>query len=694
MKHDVRSLVGYMLLWSLVQWSCQTATQPTAEIVPTPVVIVVRDQGGQPINGARVQWIITRKGATEDAINAAFARALGPQEAYTGASGSPGYASFMIDVPIADEQALILIKTTPPPDPAYRGNQKNGDFRIDTIVPCGQLFLELTLVRQMSVVCNQPVPCSDMLLELAPGQTKTVVQGDFMQSDASVIVQQLGGLPQVVGGVTITSGVRVGGQLRTLPTPVPQGQPYSIEITGIASATASALDTTLSVTLTISDQSGNLCWECTFLLRIRVRPQQLCDCPQQKQLDTTISACVNSTTLATIRIGAPFNQNQQCNLRIQVQPNQTEDPAELSIVQLNTTQGTGIVLLPGQQLDSLVVRFSPRLVRTYRETFVLRIIRSTPQGDVLCDSIVTVRVTATSSTPVFAIDSARSTLFQFLQNRYVPDTLEACVTRTPDPTRGSGTLCIRNVSACTLDLSVALQQSAALFAIEGNPAVLRIPPNKDTCIRIVFNPNLSSVYPAGRCNPALQNFGAMVILRSATQTASVPVFGHAELDVACATKAAAVLYEFGAQDANGTRYFLVLNILPTENTLVINEQTDGRTDSVEIYVQRINTAGPPPNDANITSAVLATGSQSNVEFNIVARGLAGLPQDICVLFNQYGCSFDPTQWTQQPVVREGDLLLFRYGPYYGILWIKKLSWSNRSSQALPQVEILTCYPFP
>jgi hypothetical protein len=64
-----------------------------------------------------------------------------------------------------------------------------------------------------------------------------------------------------------------------------------------------------------------------------------------------------------------------------------------------------------------------------------------------------------------------------------------------------------------------------------------------------------------------------------------------------------------------------------------------------------------------------------------------------LLFNQYGCSFDPTQWTRQPTVREGDIVLFRFGQSYGIMWVKKLSWSNRSTQALPQVEVLTCYPF-
>jgi hypothetical protein len=693
MKREVHILVGCMLLWSLVQWSCQMPIEPTDEIVPTPVVIVVRDQGGKPINGARVQWIITRKGATEDAINAAFAKAVGPQQAYTGADGNPGYASFMIDVPVADEQALILIKTTPPPDPAYRGNQKNGDFRIDTIFPCGQLLLEVPLVRQISVSCNQPVPCSDMLLELAPGQTKTVVQGDFVQGNASVFVQQLGGIPPVVGGVTITSGVRVGGQLRTLPAPVPQGQPYSIEITGTASATASALDTTLSVTLTIRDSSNNLCWECTFLLRIHVRPQLICDCPPQNQLDTTIYACVNTTTQTTIRIGAPYNLNQQCNLRIQVQPNQTEDRAELSIVQLNSTQGTGIVLLPGQRLDSLVVRFSPRRERTYRENFVLRIIRITPQGEILCDSIVTVRVTAISSTPVFAIDSSKSTVFKNQQNGYVLDTLKDCAVLKPAPDIGIRRLCIKNVSTCTLDLNVALQQSVPLFSIVGDSNV-RIPPNQDACIVIMFDSDLASVYPQGRCNPDQRNFSATVILRSQTQTARVPVYGQADVSPTCASKATSLLYTFGAQDANGARYHLVVKINPEENALSSGEQADTKSDSADIYVESISTVGPPPSDANITSAVLAIGSLSNLQLNLVARGVYGLSPGLCELFDRYGCSFDERNWTRRLQVLEGDILLFRFRQFYGILWVKKLSWSNRSSQALPQLEIETCYPFP
>ncbi|MCX7930615.1 MAG: hypothetical protein N2663_07850 [Chlorobi bacterium] len=681
--------------WALAQWSCQSAIEPTAEIAPTSVVVVVRDQRGQPIEGARVQWIVTRRGVSQAAINAAFAAAVGPSEAYTGSGGFPGTVAFDIPVPVADEQALILLRTTPPPDPGYRGIQKNGDWRIDTIIPCGPTALQLTLLRQFPVACNQSVPCSDLDVRLAPGRTDTAAQGDFVQTDADVIIQQVIITGQVPAGVQVVPRVRVGnGAPQAPPVSVPRGQPYRIEFVVSASASASTVDTTLQATIVVVQSGGAPCWQCTFPMRIQVRPEQLCDCPQAGIRRTAIiTACIGTSRDTTIAIGL-INTNQQCNLSIVVQPNQRENINELSIVQLNNIAGQSIIIPANRRLDSIRIRFTPQQARTYRETFILRIYRQTAQGLQLCDSSIVIDVTGTSGQPSFGIDSARSTIFQFGQNGYQPDTLVNCTTRD-DPRNSRGTLCIRNTSSCLLSGNVRLQGSS-LFTIEGGaPVSLRLQPGADTCITVAFIPTTAAVYPLGRCSPAQRNFSATVIVSSSNQTATVPVYGYANLDVQCASKATAALYEFGTQDANGTRYFITINIVQsqTENTLLISEQLDGRPDSVEIYVQRIITTGPPPNDANISSAILATGSASGVEFNIVARNMLSLPQDICLLFNQYGCSFDPTQWTRQPTVREGDILLFRFGGSYGILWVKKLSWSNRSTQALPQVEVLTCYPF-
>lgn len=696
MKQRRLAAVVVLCVFLLLYWSCQSALEPTAEILPTPLVVFVHDQQGQPINGARVQWIITRRGASQAAIDAAFAQAGGSQESYTGSGGAPGFAGFTIPVPVADEQALILLKTTPPPDPAFQGNQKDGNYRLDTIVLCEPTRVDLVLIRRFPVLCSQPVPCAELRVQLAPGQTTTVAQGDFVQTDVDVTIQQVSITGQLPPGVQVSIRVRVdGGAPQSPPVNIARGHSYRIEFLVTAAASAPAIDTTLQATIVVVQQNGQPCWQCTFPIRVEVHPQLLCDCPQQGiQLLASLSACIGTVRDTTVRIGL-LNPNQQCSYRIQVQPNRRENPAELSVVALNGIVGQGITLQPGGRLDSVTIRFSPQQARTYRETFVLRVFRETTQGLQLCDSAITIDVTATSSTPSFAIDSARSTLFQSQQNRYVSDTLENCATR--DEPRGSrGTLCIRNTSGCALQAAVTLQAPAGVFTVEGGyPHNVVILPGRDTCIAVKFRPTPATVYPLGRCNPAQRDFQAQLVVQSANQTVQVPVFGYADMDVQCASKATAVLYEFGTQDANGSHYFITINILQTqqENTLLINEQLDGRTDSVEIYVLRINTSGPPPNDANITSAVLATGSASGVEFNIVARNMLSLPSDICQLFNQYGCSFDPTQWTQQPTVREGDLLLFRFGGYYGILWVKKLSWSNRSGQALPQVEVLTCYPF-
>lgn len=559
----------------------------------------------------------------------------------------------------------------------------------------------LMLIRRILLVCNQSMQCSPLKVTIAPGQSDTVAQGDFVQTDADVVVQQVTFDRAQPLGVQVIVRVRIGsGQHVPVPAAVPRGQPYRIEFTVVAAPNAATFDTTIQVTLVIKQQDGSPCWDCTFPLELHVRPQVECDCPPNgRQYAINLTACIGTVRDTTLRTDF-LNANRQCKYQLIIQPNQQVDPSELSIVALTTAQRQSIDLYAGQRLDSIRIRLSPRQSRTYRETFQIRIFRDTPQGQQLCDSMITVAVTATSASPSFEIDTARSTLFQRGPSGYQPDTLENCIQRD-DRARSIGTLCIRNTSACQLDGTFELLQTGSMFTLEGIERVpitnkrITIGPDSIVCVQVRFRPDSPSVMPFGRCGPLQRNFRTNLAVRSGTQLVSVPVYGYALPDVECASKATAVLYEFGVQDANRTRHFITINIDKTknDNVLIISEQLDGQTDSVEIYVERIITTGPPPNDANITSAVLATGSRSGVKFNIVGQNFLSLPRDICQLFDQYHCSFDPTRWTMRQTVREGDLLIFEYNGTYGILWIKKLSWSNRTVQTLPQVEVLTCYPF-
>jgi len=518
-----------------------------------------------------------------------------------------------------------------------------------------------------------------------------------VQTDGDVVVQQVTFDRPLPPGVQVIVRVRIGnGPPVPIPAAVPQGQPYRIEFTVVAAPTATTLDTLLGATIVVTAQNGSPCWDCTFPFEVHVRPLLQCDCPPSgKQYAVNLTACIGTVRDTTLRVDF-LNPNTQCSYRLVVQPNRQEDPSELSIVALNATPGQSFDLYAGQRLESIRIRFAPRAARTYREQFVIRVFRQTAQGLQLCDSMITVDVTATSDAPRFEIDSARSTLFRPGPRGYEPDTLENCTMRD-DPVRSIGTLCIRNTSGCALTMTAELQQTSGVFVLVPVPPQggTTIQPGDTACFTVRFVPTQAAVYPLGRCAPEQRNFRGTIALRSGNQSAFVPVFGYASLDVECSSKATAVLYKFGVQDSNGTRYFITINIIESDrdNRLVIGEQLDGRTDSVDIYVEQLVTVGPPPNDGNITSAVLATGAAARVEFNIVAQNMLGLPMDICELFNQYGCSFNPAQWTNRLTVREGDLLLFRKNRSYGILWVKKLSWSNRSPQALPQVEVLTCYPF-
>ncbi len=680
----------------LMSLSCQTSIEPD-DVVPEGgfrATVRVVDQGNNPIDNARVQWIISRAGSSQQQLDSAFNASAGAQSALTGSNGNPGVVSFQIPVPVAQAGVLVLFKTTPPVGSDFLGVQKNGNIRVDTLKVCGETFLTITLQRVVNVQCNGSTNCKDLSLTIEPPvRTRdTVAQGDLIQTDGPITITSVSGIPGNFSNIGIlTSVFNVNsGVSQGIPATIPQNTPYRIRFDVDASSSTASVDTVFTVTVTAS-QNGVPCWSCTFDVRLIVKRQSNCDCPT-KGMQFTMgpdTSCVNVLKMDTLKNIALANTSADCQLQLVLDHSKLTEPiSEVWVSQMNAQLGEQILLPSGSSLNSVIVNFQPQSSRNYNQNFVFTMFRVSKTGQITrCDSTLQIRFRGTGGNPLFAIDSAGSSIFVRNGSSYRSDTLKQC-TIHPDPNTGQGRLCLMNPGNCPLVVDLSIINGSSVFSID--TTVLTIPAGKSQCITVTFQPSNSDVYPAGRCTPPIRNFNGAIRASSSFGSATIPLLGFADLDVNCAGKAVLIAPKFGARDVAGINYFITLDILQ-DNTITNGEQSNGLTDSVKIFVKDIITSGPPPNDANITSAVLSTGQFQRVKFYWKAN-LKSLPSDICQLFNTYGCPTPNNALTDQPVV-EGDILIFEYKGSYGILWIKKLAWSDHTNNALPQVEGLVCYPF-
>lgn len=689
-----------LLAIAIAGLSCQTATEPTDLVVGNgfKATVLVKDQGGNPINGARVQWALVQQGASQQDIDAAFSSAAtSGRESMTGNGTGSGLVQFVIPVPVADKASLVVFKTIPPADFEFVGNQKNGNYRIDTTAVCGQTFAEFVLDRKQNTTCTAATSCKDVEITIEPRilAKKSVSEGDFVQTDGPVTISAVTGVPNNIGNISSNVNIVVpGSNNQSIPATMNQNQRFRVQFNFDATNQTRSIDTTFPVTITAL-QNGQPCWTCTFNLHLIVKIDLQCDCPAQGKTLVIPAVgqhvvCVGDKAKDTTFAVNMRNDNKDCGLLFELNHSAlTESLNDVAIAAMNDTPTERYLVSPGAVLNTITIRFQPQTAKQFRQTFRFNIFRQTTSGLVKCDSLLTIFYNGEGGLPAFVIDTANSTIFMRSGPGYISDTLRQCTARK-DPQRGTRRICISNPGSCELNVDLSLVGGDnSLFSMDSQ--YVKIPAGKSACMDIHFNPKTSDVYPNGRCTPPRLNFATTIRMQSNVGTKTAPVIGKAEPDVQCAGKATMTAFQFGAVDAAGTTYYIVLDI-QQDNTIVNGEQQDGNTDSVKIYVRTINTTGPPPNDANITSAILATGTGIPVEYNIVDNKLV-LNKDICQLFNDYGCNFNNASWTTQPTVREGDILLFRYKGSYGIMWIKKLSWSNRGPQAIPQVEGLVCYPF-
>jgi hypothetical protein len=659
----------------LLAVGCQDPVEPDAVTSPISVTIQLAGENGAPINGADVEF---GKPGNLNAIGA-----------------TTGGQVKLSDFPVRIQGDTFIVRITPPPPPsnatyvAARRVTPSSLVKLNTSPITDTLFVGCQDIRIAYRISDSipPVPCN--------GSRSDTLAFTFCLEDRTSDTLCTSLLSHACAGQTLSftlpsSGV-AGLTLEArdsrnvlLGNPFTRTTGESFKICAVYETTTPTTVDVPPITIVGTSPTGGSFTE-QMSISIAVANCTTCRCPQEDlRVDRTAidTVCIDNPESISLDLGSIVNSGDpECVWEFERLNGFTSPDIRIDRDPSSLSGG-------GNRLGAMQIRFAPTRRALYTDSAIYQLrIRNTRTGEVSQCKRLIVIFRGYGGQGVCNIDMAGSSFFRFnaTTNRYEADTLFQCVSTSGE----AKSLCIQNTGECDLTIDASILIDPNLFSV--SPSRLVIPRGKRQCFSLSFLPDLNDVYPIGRNNPPRLDFSDSLRLTGCTPQ-SFPLIGRAR--PTCAKPSNFIAPQYGQKDSSGTTWQIVIGI-NNDNSLSVGPNPSGSTDSVAVFVQSITTGGPPPNGA-VTGARLSTGKVGTscyAQFKLVDNRNP-LPQPICALFNIYSGNIpvDAT-WVCDVDIKLGDILLFERNGFYGIMWVKKLSYREQNNVSIPQVEIDVCYPF-
>lgn len=670
-----------LVVGSITFLSCQIPTQPGDRTVGNgfATTVKVEDESGNTVPGSTVEWRVLHR---EESVF----RAMPNADHFDN-----GIYSDVLPIPVSDDTTFVLFRTTPPTDAQFAGVQKNGNFRLDTVIGfCGnRTFVFMLLKKPVSLTnCGSAVACADLTLTVTP-PTKladTVRTSAYTNNTGSTLT-----IADPVGTTIpdVHAQIIINGQPASFPASVKPGETFQILFIYSVSANAGSATNKHSVVITGASASDPNCFTCSFTLTTITQVELGCDCskwddvieptayPTKHNFD---SACVGDTKFFTVDLSGIKNQNTNanCNIRFRYSGSTSADVS----VDQTSSQPSDALLAPGAALGSLTIRFSPSVKKEYNEVLKYAVEKQNPDGSfTLCPDSLKIVFHGLSDEPGCLIDFNNSSLF------HKPLGSPVTVTDTLLQAFGEDTakkqVIITNTSqGCPLDVSsISLSGAdAKVFAV--TPSSATVDPGKSLTVEISFHPTESDIFPNGTSGKPDTVFNAVLTITSLNGCSGQwDIHGK----VIPPSPNPNCLLEWNPSNNNKVGMFI-----DTKGVLSF-QQKDNKND-LSVYVSGFD------NQTNPTQATLASGqlgAASAVTFIKVASGVKiDAPGNICDNWLQY--AKDCNTGTASSVnVNVGDVIIMTYnGSLCAVMWINdiRLDRSPASGKALPEMCFQVCFP--
>lgn len=699
---------------------CQNATEPTNIIANNgaDITVTVKNQANKNVN-VSVFWklLIGKNSSTEfqslrQIQNGTFREVL-PIE--------------LTDTPAEQVRFVFLTRYNGADVATYAGSLPyNGNSRFDTVIACGLLQKEIILTQQTQPVCcrtvlppqNFEITINSPLFSADTAYSSIVNLNAQSPCDAPMTIQPPNIIPADTKFETKAKiNSPTGSQIVSLPftfTPI-TGSSVQWMIIYKDPPTTITSSSNHTVNFVLASSTDPQCITGTGTIERETIVTTNCDCPFA--VDTTIihpqppsprdEICIK-TSPKRVAIPLPkISNTSKDNCRLVVTLRQRNAPTGISIISFNrgVQLFNGVEVPKGETVDSLYIDVQTDIAGIIDAEFIYDIQVINEDNTVKQCNTITIQYRGIGSIGLCNILPASSLFINNNVNNIAE--IITCVNFTSD----GKTLIIENTSNCPLDLTLNfsnariglfgayIKDSAGNFN-DVSDSRFTIKPKSRQTFYIRFFPSLSDVYPSGSCSgvqPIIDFTGTLTINGCTPQ--SIILRGKADID--CYSKFSNSIYQHGQADGS-TKVFQNVLLISTNGESIT--QADRKKDSSALFVDRFSITGTAPN-GTVNSADISSGVPTGFLKFWKAQTGTNAEDDICGLLENIMC--DPSNqnqingassWSTTMNINVNDVIIFRYQTtsgveYFGIFWIKKLTWSSTFSNAKPQVEYTLCYPF-
>lgn len=668
-RNGVLNLLTFLIL--VVCFGCQQATEPTDLVVGNgfEVTVRVQDQSGQSLSGVRVQWALLGTAKQLDFTTMSSA-------------GNDGEFSATLPVPVANDSALVLIRTDIPTGTAgleFKGNQTNGDFRLDTIRVCRNATIDITLSRRVTITRCGTLSCSpvNLLCEFPDITSDSSCTTEYVNSTNETLT-----LSQVSGAIPfVTTRIKVNGVIVAQPASVPNGARFQICYYFTPNANAALSRDQYTVNIVASSPTNPSCLTCSFTLTTETRKKEDCDCPPTLKpidfpADTTrpVEVCIGNDSTVDIPVGFT-NDNRAAGCDIEFTLVSPGTSQEFEVISANNSLPSSVRISPGSSFGKLSVRFSPTQNIPYRFDirYSMRVIQS--NGTVKqCPNELVVRFRGSAGVPSCRIDTLTSSIFLSPAKR-VLDTLKNCV--DVDLGQNARTLRVINTGKCDVTITAAFGSS--VFSV--SPSSELVGAGDTAIFTLKFLPKATDVWSGGRGNtPGKINFNSQLTIGGCV-TQLYTIQGLA--DTACNYSLYQCMHKWS--ETLG-KWFEVIQMDRTNN-IITYKNNPAITSDRDIFIDNINVGA-------LTTILNSDFAHWKVVDNHPST-FAG--ETACSFGGKYITSCDAAAPTGALPVRLWDVISFTLNytdgrEFCGIIWIVDIRNDTQSGAGVPTVCMQICYP--
>ncbi len=660
----------YVFLVLVVCLGCQNSTEPSNLVVGDgfDVTVRVHDQAGQPLAGVAVQWAL-----------------LGQKQvsfATMSQAGNDGEFAATIPVPVATDSALVVIRTDIPTGIAgleFKGNQKNGDFRLDTVRVCRDTALDIGFSRQVTVSQCGGLSCSpiSLLCEFPDKIEDSACTSEYVNSTTEVLTIA----PFTSSVPSVTVKVKVNGVTVSTPATIPIGARFQICYFFAPGINSPIAKDQFNANIVVSSPTNPNCLTCSFTLTTEVRRKEDCDCPLSPKpitfpIDTTktVDVCVGKDTTVEIPIGFK-NDNRAAGCDVEYTLVSPTSNNEFEILSANNGSPNTVRIAPGASFGKLKVLFSPTLIQQYKIDIRYSIKVINADGTVKqCADPLIIHFNGAGGQSTCRIDTLRSTEFLSPAKKQL-DTLRNCV--DVDLASNARTIVVVNTGKCDVTISAAFNNP--LFTV--SPKTKQIQAGDSAVFTLKFLPKPTDVWPGGRGKrPAIERFnGTLSLSGCAVQNYAIPGFA----DTSCYYPLNQCLHKWPEPLGNWTEVILIDR---TNNSLSYSNDPKKVT-SRDIFVDNINVAGQ--------TAIL---NSDIARWKVVASRPSTKPGETACSFGfQFINACDASAPTGPLPVKLWDVVSFTLDyadgrQFCGIIWITDFHNDVQGANGVPQICIQICYP--